>query len=423
MDLDAASDWARARGGYSAQALFLSKAAELTTDPARRAERYLAAAQAHLASGDHAAVHPLLDLALPALQQPSARARALRIRASAELFDTRNDRVPAMMLDAVAELSDADPRMTWELLYEAVHAAVIARDPVHRTTLADVAKAAVAARHDPDAPAWSPDQLVRGLALRTAYGYESCVPTVQEALTKLRASAELHDMASPFSILVSPAAGDVWDIEAFVEIVGRLAAADRDQGALYGLSLSLSALAYTEIWNGRLTAADALFAEADDYATAVGLTTQGDLSRALLYAWMGRENDVRAVVAMMDVVATTYGLGMLRQLALHALCVLDLGMGRYDEALRHALPTYDEDVPSQGNLVLPLLVEAAVRAGDRRTAVLALKRLEERAQLAGTPWALGLLSRCRALVGDDADACTQAISSSRRLRTHQSRGR
>jgi DNA-binding CsgD family transcriptional regulator len=119
---------------------------------------------------------------------------------------------------------------------------------------------------------------------------------------------------------------------------------------------------------------------------------------------MGRESDVRAVVAMMDVFATTYGLGMLRQQALHALCILDLGMGRYDEALRHALPIYEEDVPSQGNLVLPLLVEAAVRAGDRHKAALALKRLEDRAQLAGTPWALGLLTRCRALTAETADA-------------------
>ncbi|MEW2050989.1 helix-turn-helix transcriptional regulator [Streptomyces sp. NPDC005476] len=119
---------------------------------------------------------------------------------------------------------------------------------------------------------------------------------------------------------------------------------------------------------------------------------------------MGREDDVRAVTAVMEAVATTYGLGMLRQSALHALCVLDLGMGRYEEALRHALPTYEEDVPSQGNLVLPLLVEAAVRAGERRTAALALMRLEERAQLSGTPWALGLLARCRALVDESAEA-------------------
>ncbi|WP_431968735.1 helix-turn-helix transcriptional regulator [Actinacidiphila sp. bgisy160] len=405
-DLEAASDRARARGGYSAQALFLSRAAELTTEPAIRAERYLGAAQAHLASGDHAAVHPLLDLALPALDRPAARARALRIRASAELFETHNDRVPAMMLDAVAELGDADPRMTRELLYEAMHAAVIAQHTMHRTTLAEVAKVVISAPHDQDAPAWSPDRLIEGLALRTTYGYESSVPVIREALAKLRASAELHDMASPLSIVVGLVAGDVWDIEAYAGIAGRLAAENRTQGALYSLSLSLTVQAYTEIWNGRLTTADALLAEADDYAAAIGLATQGDLNKALLYAWMGKESEVRAVTAAMDAVAAAYGLGMLRQLALHARCILALGMACYDEALRHALPAYEEDVPSEGNLMLPLLVEAAVRAGDRRTAALALQRLEHRARLAGTPWALGLLARCRALTEEGADAET-----------------
>ena len=340
-DLDAASDRARARGGYSAQAMFLSKAAELTTEPTRRAERYLAAAEAHLTSGDHAPVRQLLDLAEPALRDPVARARALRIRASAELFDTHNDRVPAMMLDAVAALGDADPRMTRELLYEAVHAAVIARDPMDGTTTAQVAEAVIAAAPDPDAPQWSPDLVVEGLALRMARGYESSTPVLQAALARLRGASEIRDMASPFSIILTIAAIEVWDIEAFVELGGRLAAADRAQGALYGLSLTLGGLAYSEIWNGRLAAADALLAEADDYATAIGLTTQGDLNRALMFAWMGREDDVRRVVAMMEVIATTYGLGMMRQLALHALCILDLGMGRYDEALRHAWAMYD----------------------------------------------------------------------------------
>ena len=384
--------------------MFLSKAAELTTEPARRAERYLAAAEAHLASGDHAPVRRLLDLAEPALRGPVARARTLRIRASAELFDARNDRVPAMMLDAVAALGDADPRMTRELLYEAVHAAVIAGDPMDGTTTAEVAEAVIAAAPDPDAPEWSPDLVVEGLALRMARGYESSTPVLQAALARLRDASEIRDMASPFSIILAIAAIEVWDIEAFAEISGRLAAADRGQGALYGLSLTLNGLAYSEIWNGRLAATDTLFAEAEDYATAIGLTTQGDLNRALMFAWMGREDDVRRVVAMMEAIAATYGLGMMRQLALHALCILELGTGRYDEALRHARAMYDEDAPSQGNHALPLLVEAAVRGGDRSAAALALARFEERAPLAGTPWALGLLARARALMDEDGEA-------------------
>lgn len=403
-DLDAASDWARARGGYSAQALFLSKAAELTTDPARRAERYLAAAQVRLASGDHTAVLPLLDLAVPALDRPAARARALRIRATVELFNVRIARVPAMVLDAVAELGDADPRTTRELLYEAVHAAVIAGGSVYRTTSAAVAAAVTAAPPEPDDPPWSPGGLIEGLALRPTGSYRNSVTTLRTALARLRSAAELRNLASPFSVVVSIAAIEVWDIGAYTEIVGRLAAEDRAHGALYALSLSLSDLAYTEIWNGRLATAEALYAEADDYGTAIGLTTHGDLRRGLLYAWMGREEEARAAVATMTAVAGTHGMGLLHQLALHALCILELGLGRYDEALRHALAVYQEDAPAQGNQVLPLLVEAAVRTGDRHTAALALERLEARAPLAGTPWALGLLARCRALVAEDAEA-------------------
>ncbi|MGW3226988.1 AAA family ATPase [Kitasatospora sp. NPDC001095] len=404
-DLDAASDRARARGGHCAQALFLSRAAELTTDPTRRAERYLAAAEAHLASGDHAAVQPLLDLAVPALDRPAARARALRIRATVELFNTRIDRVPAMMLDAVAELGDADPRTTRELLYEAVHAALIAGGPVYRTTSAAVARAVTAAPPEPDDPAWSPGGLIEGLCLRSTGDYRGSVTAIRAALARLRSAAEPRNTASPFSVMVSIAAIEVWDIEAYVGIVGRLAAVDRGNGALYGLSLSLSDLAYTEIWNGRPDVAEALYAEADDYATAIGLTTHGDLRRALLYAWTGREAEARAAAAMTEAVAGAHGLGLLRQLALHALCVLELGRGCYEEALRHALTVCREDAPSQGNQVLPLLVEAAVRTGDRSTAARALERLEERAPLAGTPWALGLLARCRALVaeGDEAE--------------------
>jgi DNA-binding CsgD family transcriptional regulator len=408
-DLDTASDWARARGGYSAQALFLSKAAELTADPDKRAERHLAAAQAHLAAGDHAAVRPLLDLAVPALRHPAARARAVRIRATAELFNTRTDEVPAMVIDAVAELGDADARMTQELLYEAVHAAVIARDPMHRTTMAEVAATVIDAVRDPDSPDWSPDRLIEGLALREAHGFQTGAPAILAALRRLRGAAELHDMGSPFSVMVSIAATEVWDIDAYVDIVGRLGATDRSQGALYGLSLSVSDFAYTRIWNGRLTEAEALYAEADDYASAIGLAVQGDLNRALLYAWMGRDDEVHAVVAMMDSVADTYGLGLLRHLAAQALCILHLGQGRYGEALRHALPSFQEDPPSLGNLLLPLLIEAAVRAGERHVALQALERLESRARLVGTVWALGLLARCKALVeeGDDAEAWYQ----------------
>jgi hypothetical protein len=54
-----------------------------------------------------------------------------------------------------------------------------------------------------------------------------------------------------------------------------------------------------------------------------------------------------------------------------------------------------------GHQVLGDVVEAAVRAGDPDRARAALASLAERAPAGGTPWAMGLLARCRALLGDD----------------------
>ena len=53
-----------------------------------------------------------------------------------------------------------------------------------------------------------------------------------------------------------------------------------------------------------------------------------------------------------------------------------------------------------------VMIEAAVRCGDRESASSVLEVFAPRALACGTHWALGLLARCRALlaVGDQAEA-------------------
>lgn len=403
-ELEAAAELARARGGYSEQALFLSRAAELTTAPKGRAERLLAAADAHLISGDPAAAEVMLDMAAAHLDDPVTRARALRTRALVEMFHVRVANVPAMLLDAVADLGARDPAMTWDLLFDAMHAALMAQERVSGTTLMDVAKATAAAWHDPDAPGWSADLIMEGLARRVAEGHAEAAPVLRRALARLRAAAELKEIGNPLAVLVSLAADEMWDIGSLRELADRLAVANRGQGALYALGMTLLVAAQAEIVAGRFAEADACYAQADDFLAATGFPSDGAINRAYLLAWSGREAELHAALAGIADLADSFGHGHIRQIGLHALAVLDLGLGRYQSALDHGLAIFRDDPPAVGNLVLPLIVEAGVRAGHREAAGAALGRMTERAQAAGTPWGLGLLARCQALMGADGNA-------------------
>jgi DNA-binding CsgD family transcriptional regulator len=87
-----------------------------------------------------------------------------------------------------------------------------------------------------------------------------------------------------------------------------------------------------------------------------------------------------------------------------ALAALELGLGNYQEALQHALTT----VADQPVLSYPsgpdVLIEAAIRCGDRAAATAALEAVGPWWQACETPWALGLLARGQALLADDAQA-------------------
>jgi DNA-binding CsgD family transcriptional regulator len=102
-------------------------------------------------------------------------------------------------------------------------------------------------------------------------------------------------------------------------------------------------------------------------------------------------------------------LGVMTTVSRQALCVLELGLGNYPQALEQALSVFSEDAAGYANRSLADLVEAAVHAGDGGAAEQGLSRLSERAGVSGTPWALGVLARARALLatGDEAEQLFQ----------------
>ena len=115
--------------------------------------------------------------------------------------------------------------------------------------------------------------------------------------------------------------------------------------------------------------------------------------------------------------ASELGLGVVVGMANAALVVLDLGAGRYAEALTQARSVFEADPLGPGSLVLADMVEGATRVGDWGAATAAWQRLDERANASGSRWALGLLARSRALLADDADAESSYREALQRLDT------
>jgi ATP/maltotriose-dependent transcriptional regulator MalT len=88
-----------------------------------------------------------------------------------------------------------------------------------------------------------------------------------------------------------------------------------------------------------------------------------------------------------------------------AAAVLYNGAGRYAQALDAAeLACAHPQEPGACALVLPELIEAAVRCGERARAAEALGRLMFHARATRTRWALGLEARSRALLSEGAAA-------------------
>src|SRR6266436_5404329 len=140
LELELSADRAQARGGIAAAAAFLQRAVALTVDPARRAERALAAAQASLEAGAFDAALGVLATAeagpLDKLQR--ARVDLLRGRiASASSFGIG----AAQLLKAARQLEPLDVDLARETYLEAWGAATAAGELDSAGTLREVSRA------------------------------------------------------------------------------------------------------------------------------------------------------------------------------------------------------------------------------------------------------------------------------------------
>ncbi|TQM26389.1 ATP-binding protein [Nocardia bhagyanarayanae] len=402
-ELEAAAARAGERGGYLAQAAFLHRAADITPPGPPRNGRLLAAAGAALTAGAPHLAEQLLDKLTPDLGIPILDAYAMRLRGFLNVMLGREGAVP-LLFEAARIFRDADPRTARDTLLEAFDAAIVVARIGDGMSALRIAEAALDVPPVPGEPSIA-DLLLSAHAQLVGRDYVSAVPLMRRGLAAMLTERAEDGDAARWFLLGVLLAIELWDIDALGRCAQRYGSTARGRGALRMLQAATHGAATYELLCGRLTASTAHFAEFKDVAAAIGADLRyADSSDVLLHGWRGDEARTVAAVAIQAGPDAERPGGLQVQLARTALVVLRLGQCRYTEAEETATIVFDEDPPHFGNIVLPDLIEAAVRNNNATAADRALTRLTDRAGASETPWALGVLARSRALLADDAAA-------------------
>jgi DNA-binding CsgD family transcriptional regulator len=121
-------------------------------------------------------------------------------------------------------------------------------------------------------------------------------------------------------------------------------------------------------------------------------------------ACRGDQAGVRLLAARLLRVMAGQGRGLPMQRVHKALATLELGLGNYQQALQHALQAVVGQQLLRHRSSPDVLIEAAIRCRDRTAATAALEDIAPWWLACQTPWSLGLLARCQALLADDDHA-------------------
>jgi DNA-binding CsgD family transcriptional regulator len=382
-ELERSAGRAQARGGLTAVAVFLERAAALTPEATHRAQRLLAAARAQRDAGDlEAALGLLRDVEDGVLDELRA-ARVDLLRAEIALEQRRGGDAGRLFLTAASRLEPLDPELARETYLEALGGAMASDIEVAGTV-----------------PPRTVDVVLDAFAIRVTDGYAAAAPTLARALEHLLAM-DVSDQDVGRSLSLSSGrnsnivALEMWNDQALHLLATRQVQVARDTGALVHLQFALSFLARSHMLAGELTAAALMIDEARLIAEATGNPTLVN-APMILAAWRGEESQASELIEATSEEATTRRWTSNN----YARSVLYNGLGRHDAARDAAWEALRPDPIGYGSLLMPELAEAASRTADRAMLEFALEWLSERTRVISSGWAGGIEARVRALLSE-----------------------
>ncbi|TDD25803.1 helix-turn-helix transcriptional regulator [Actinomadura sp. KC06] len=398
-DLRDAAERARGRMGYATAAVLYRQSADLTPDPDVRAARLSAAASLTLQAGRLDEAEDLAVQAEKLTRDPAEQARLARVHAAVE-YERGDPRAAARMLvDHAADAAPGD------------HADMLRTGAVYGWTSGELPAVLRAAELLPG------DRTVQGLASLAGGDHARGVPLLAElvdettrgggpatgALPGPRQSAE---NARGHRVLGAQLALVIGADEAALELAAAEVAHCRRHGLIGALPNVLQTLAQAQIAAGLHADAEATVAEAIALARDTGRPhREGRLGAVLsrIAAIEGDEPRLRELIAQAP---PPHG-----GLADGALALLDLGLGRYDDALRRLDQiAHGPRRHSTGSLLSAAdQVEAAVRSGQPELARAAFGRFRAWADAGRQPWALAVALHCEALLDDSEEPYERAV--------------
>jgi DNA-binding CsgD family transcriptional regulator len=400
-ELEQAAGRASSRGGWASTGAYLTRSAELTPDTPERLRRILAAVKAEAIAGAPLRAQALLDSVAGELADPHQRIAAERLQGAIDFALNEPAQAASILLAGARRIAPLDPGQARAALLDALAATrVSGRLATAGAAGQDIARTARSLPPAPASDASVGDLLLDADTSLLLDGHEAAAPLLGRAVTALQQIPARSPDLQIWTGIGCWAAGALGDDHALYSLGRRLEESAREHGAVPALSNALLFTGASELFAGALGRARILWTEREAIEEALGDDCR--LGEVLLLAWQGHPG-TRAKAAAEAAAATERGLGWKLVYLEYALVVLELGLGRYEQALASAPYGYADNVIVSA-FALPDLIEAAVRGGQRAFAHDALDRVARRAAASPTPLALGLLARSRAMLTDGPGA-------------------
>ena len=405
-ELQAVAMDASERAAPAAAGRAFETAARLTPEGPARVQRLLHAGRAYHLAGSPEQALGVLDRALSANADPRTRADIQHVRAQVEWMRGSPADARALLVAEAAIVEPYDRARTAVMLLEAAMTSSVLGEPREMLRLAEHAFPMTQDTGGPVALLAAVNlgiaRILRGDA---ATGYPLLVrarPLVQDS------DLAVAGFAATWLLLGELFVGNFEEArQQAVDLVARI----RAEGALMALPYALHTLTLAEFFLGNWRVAHALSTEAIALAEEVGqrgLVSQPRLVVALIAGAQGRITEARDQVEQASTLTREQGVGSMITMAGWARGQIELGAGRYDDAIatlgpagRFSLERGLEE-PGVANWAQEL-AEAYIRVGRVRDAEATLEILEEQARRTGRRLAHAGVERCRGLLAGDDD--------------------